>query len=297
MWDNPAGSGFVGYGTIHSQKIRALREMAQDGLPIVPTLHLDPQKYRRLNGLSYVPPWVGEMPLYVRICFDDIRYPHSFFEVCEHVQLEETICYLRSCASRVTNGMCDITIQPHLREQLGGAIALLDHILVIEVVDGNARGLLRDGQFNRRFLLPASGMRKDTDGMQKSAVFWNGESYVHRPARRVAWEDVKVLSGFQLSERVLYEYCILNSGKPLFLDKKMLPTASFAFDRVHNLFVIWPPDSTDKRQRRRYDVPALELIPEIAPGRINEFSGGAYLSHLSFYAAAQKIPMYFSEAK
>ena len=288
---------FVGYGMIHSRKTRSLREMDGEGLPIVPTLHLEPQTHLCLDGLPYVPAWVAKMPLYVRVCFDAVGYPHSFFRICERNQLEAVIIDLLSLAKSETSSVCDITVQPHLRERLGGAVALLDHVLVIETVDGNARGLLREGYVNQRFLLYSSSRRRDVTGTQKKAIYWNGESYAHRVAVRLTWEDINILSKFRYSARMLYEYCILEDGTPIFLEKKPLPDGSFTFDVGRGMFVVWPSNDLAEGKKRRYRIPSLELATELTPRLLHEFSGGAFFSHLAFYAATNKIPMRFTNVE
>ena len=62
-------------GRVHSKKIRSLLEMDTTGLPVIATVQMDSENWGP-QWPHEVPPWIFSGPLYVRICFDAVEYPH-----------------------------------------------------------------------------------------------------------------------------------------------------------------------------------------------------------------------------
>lgn len=280
-------------GTIRSRKVRSLLELEAEGLPVIETFQIDAANWSP-KCLREAPPWIAEGPLYVRICFDAVEYPHSFYQICTWQQLTGVIPEMMAKAAKITRCPCDITIQPHLHERLGGALAAIGPSVLIESVYGNARGLLRDGQLNYRVFVDPTGLREEFTGRQESALVWRNGDYQRLHAKRIVWEDVSALSMFSFEPIHLYEYCILLDGRPLILEKKLLPQGSFSLLPEKRAFCVWPPD-VSVRETVHYALPNLELAPQLHKEKLHIFAGGGYLSHLSFYAAEKKLPMIVRE--
>lgn len=280
-------------GTVRSRKVRSLLELEAESLPVIETFQIDAANWSP-KCLREAPPWIAEGPLYVRICFDAVEYPHSFYKICAWQQLADVIPELIAKTAKITRCLCDITIQPHLHERLGGALATIGPSVLLESVYGNARGLLRDGQLNYRVFINQTGLREEFTGRQESALVWRNGNYQRLHAKRIVWEDVSTLSTFSYEPFHLYEYCILPDGKPLILEKKPLPQGSFLPISEKRAFCAWPPDAS-VRETVHYTFPNLELAPRLHKEKLHIFAGGGYLSHLSFYAAEKKLPMILKE--
>ena len=281
-------------GRVHSKKIRSLLEMDTTGLPVIATVQMDSENWGP-QWPHEVPPWIFSGPLYVRICFDAVEYPHSFYRICGWAQLPDVIPELISQASSLTNRSCDITIQPHLHERLGGAVAMVENELIIEAVDGNARALLREGQFNYRRIIHLPGEDvEESQGQQTEALVWQDGTYRHLPAAPISWDAVAVLGNFSDEPFCIYEYCILKSGEPLFLEKKPIPKGSFTFKILHGrrVFSVREP-AVEKNGTVYHEIPSLDLASKMDNSRLHIFTKGGYLSHLSYFAAEKKIPMIF----
>lgn len=280
-------------GSIRSRKVRSLLELEAEGLPVIETFQIDAESWSP-KCLRDAPPWIVEGPLYVRICFDAVDYPHSFYKICTQPQLADVIPELMMKMTKITRCLCDITIQPHLHERLGGALAAIGSLVLLESVYGNARGLLRDGQLNYRALFGQAELQEEFTGEQKSALLWRNGNYQRSNAERIIWEDVSILSTLTYEPFHLYEYCILLDGRLLILEKKPLPEGAFSLIPGKRAFCVWPPDES-VRETVYHALPNLELAPQLHKEQLHIFSGGGYLSHLSFYAAEKKLPMIFWE--
>lgn len=282
-------------GPIRSPKIRSLLEMDMAGLPVITTFQMDSQGWTS-QLLNMAPSWVTSGPLYVRICFDTIEYPHSFYKICRWEQLPEVIPALIAQTRKLTDCPCDITIQPHLHERLGGAVAMIENVLIIECVDGNARALLREGHFNYRRIIHLTGEPpEEVRGQQTQSLVWQGDCYRHLRATPIAWDTISIIGNFYYEPFCLYEWCILKNGEPLFLEKKPLSRGSFSFQNMYSgqvFLVSGPPMEQTKAVYHK--IPSLELIAQLDKSRLHIFTGGGYLSHLSYYAAEKKIPMMFA---
>lgn len=285
------GQNLVCFGVPHSSKVRSLANLSSAGFPIVPTLCFSVQEWPSLEQLRATALWSEQLLLYVRICFDAVEYPHSFYQICKWNGLQQVLHMLSAQASRLTKKPCDITIQPHLIERFGGAIAALGDMLIIEAVDGNARGLLREGQFSSRAILFGGKLIAEISGGQQDALFWNGKRYQHRVGEPITWQDIRMLSAFSWHSSTLYEFCVTQEGTPLFLEAKKLPENTFSFED-NGVFTIYP--SQGVQERKTFLLPSLSLREELQYNRLHIFTGGAYLSHLSFFAATKRIPMCFA---
>lgn len=284
------GQSLVCFGVTHTSKVRSLISLSRAGFPIVPTLCFNTQEQPSLELLRSAALWSEQSPLYVRICFDAIEYPHSFYRICKWDELQQTMCMLLEQASRFTRKPCDITIQPHLIEQFGGAVASLRDLLIIEAVDGNARSLLREGQFSDRVILCGGRLVAEISGRQQSALFWDGNNYRRRAGNQVIWQDIRALSLFPYAPSTLYEFCVTQTGQPLFLEAKGLPNDTFFFEDDGG-FTVYHSNSVQTRQS--FPLPLLSLRRDLKRDQLNVFDSGAYLSHLSVFAAAKQIPMCF----
>lgn len=280
-------------GAVHSRKVRSLLELDAEGLPVIKTFQIDARNWSP-KSLREAPLWIAEGPLYVRICFDAVDYPHSFYKVCTWTQLSDIIPELIMRATALTRRPCDITIQPHLHERLGGALATIGSSVLLESVYGNARGLLRDGQLNYRVFINRTEVQEEFTGRQESALLWRNGDYQRLNAEQIIWEDVSVLSTFLYKPFHLYEYCILSDGEPLILEMKPLPQGAFSPMPGKRAFCVWPPNSS-VQETVYHTLPNLELAPQLCKEQLHVFNGGGYLSHLSFYAAEKKFPMILRE--
>lgn len=286
------GQDLICFGLIHSFKIRSLADLSCAGFPIVPTLCFDANEWPGQEQLRAAALWPEQLPLYVRICFDAVEYPHSFYRICKWNELQQTVHILSLQASELTRKPCDITIQPLLLERFGGAVAALRDMLIIEAVDGNARGLLREGQFSSRAVLCGSRLIAEISGGQRDALFWSGNGYQLRAGNPVTWQDLRVLSTFPYSPSTLYEFCVIQTGAPFFLEAKRLPENTFFFDG-NGVFTIYSSKGIQARQF--FPLPLLSLRGQLKHNQLHIFDGGAYLSHLSVFAAAKQIPMCFAQ--
>lgn len=284
------GKNLICFEIPHSSKIRSLADLSDKGFPIVPTLCFSARERPSLERLRAAALWPEQLPLYVRICFDAVEYPHSFYQICEWDELQQALHILSGQASVLTRKPCDITIQPHLIERFGGAIAALGDILIIEAVDGNARGLLREGQFSNRAILCGGRLVAEISGGQQDALFWNGNGYQNRAGKPITWQDICELSTFSWSPSTLYEFCVTQTGSPLFLEAKKLPKDTFFFED-DGVFTIYSPKGV--QVRKTFPLPLLSIRGQLKRNRLHIFAGGAYLSHLSVFAAAKQIPMCF----
>lgn len=285
------GQNLICFGLPYSSKVRSLIDLSDAGFPIVPTLCFSIQEWPSLEQLRTVASWPEQLPLYVRICFDAVEYPHSFFQICKWDGLQQAFHILSAQASKFTKKPCDITIQPHVIERFGGAVAALGDLLIIEAVDGNARGLLREGRFSSRAILHGGRLVAEIDGGQQDALFWSGGGYQRREGKPITWQDIHVLSAFCWRSSTLYEFCMTQKGTPFFLEAKKLPKDTFFFED-NGVFTIYP--SQEARVRKTFPLPSLSLCGELKHNRLQIFTGGAYLSHLSVFAAAKQIPMCFT---
>lgn len=284
------GKDLICFSAIHSLKVRSLIDLSCAGFPIVPTLCFNTQEIPNLKELYNNLLWSEQTPLYVRVCFDSFEYPHSFYKICQWTELQQTLCTLIAKISVYTYKPCDITIQPQLAVTIGGALANLDNLLVIEAVDGNARGLLRAGQFSNRIIYHNNRVISETFGKQQKAFFENENGYQHRSGHQITWHDIQGLSEFSYNKHTLYEFCIIQVGKPLFLEMKKLPPNTFFFDN-NGVFTIY--SSKEIINRQFFSIPLLSLRDQLNHKKINTFLGGAYLAHLSFFAASKQFPMCF----
>lgn len=285
------GQDLICFGMPHSSKIHSLINLSVAGFPIVPTLCINIREKPSLEQLRTAASWPEQLPLYVRICFDAVEYPHSFYQICKWDGLKRAFHILLAQASKVTKKPCDITIQPHLIEKFGGAVADLGDLLLIEAVDGNARGLLREGRFSRRAILCGGRLVAEIDGGQQDALFWSRDGYQHRAGKSITWQDIRMLSTFSWCSSTLYEFCVTQEGTPLFLEAKKLPQDTFFFED-DGVFTIY--SSQKARVRKTFPLPSLSLRGELKYDQLHIFTEGAYLSHLSFFAAAKRIPMCFT---
>ncbi len=281
-------------GAIRSHKVRSILALETEGLPVIETFQIDAGNWSP-KCLQEAPPWIAEGPLYVRICFDAVDYPHSFYKICTRLQLNDAIPELMGKAMGIARRPCDITIQPHLHERLGGALAAIGPLVLLESVHGNARGLLRDGQLNYRAFFDRTGLQEEFTSRQESALLWRDGGYQRSNAERISWKDVSILSKFIYEPFHLYEYCILPDGRPLILEKKPLSEGSFSLMPGKRAFCVWPPDAS-VQETVYHALPNLELAPKLRKEQLHVFVSGGYLSHLSFYAAEKKLPMLFEEA-
>ena len=285
------GQSLICFGVPHSSKVHSLINLRDAGFPIVPTLCINIQEWPSLEQLRTVASWPEQLPLYVRICFDAVEYPHSFYQICKWDGLKQVFHILLAQASKFTKKPCDITIQPHLIERFGGAVAALGDLLIIEAVDGNARGLLREGRFSSRAILCGGRLVAEIDGGQQDALFWSRDGYQRRAGKSITWQDIRMLSAFSWCSPTLYEFCVTQEGNPLFLEAKKLPQDTFFFED-NGAFTIYP--SQKVRIRKTFPLPSLSLCGEFKRNQLQIFTGGAYLSHLSVYAATKRIPMCFT---
>lgn len=280
------------FGRIYSSKTRSLADLSCAGFPIVSTLCFGAHEWPGEKQLRAAALWPEQLPLYVRICFDAVEYPHSFYQISKWDELQQTVRILSAQAFEVTRKPCDITIQPLLLERFGGAVAALGDILIIEAVDGNARGLLREGQFSDRAILCGSRLIAEISGEQRNALFWSGNGYRHRTMNQITWQDIRVLSAFPYNPSTLYEFCVTQTGEPLFLEAKKLPKNTFFFED-NGVFTVYSSKGIQARQS--FPLPSLSLRGQLKRNQLHIFNGGAYLSHLSVFAAAKQIPMCFAQ--
>lgn len=285
---------------IITNKVKSIIELSNVNLNIPDTiiLHTQGEVGTAINiALSWNCRWMN-----IRINYSDNVYPHCQRMLTDGRNLECTIKRMLMKASTDGIKRYDVTVQPLLEFAWSGAILVKNGFMLVELVEGAPDVLLRRGYFRRRYLYDKTfSMIAEEEGNQYSYLKWDGAQWSEcildgsNDATRCA---SKYLENFTINRDGFYEIGCQDS-KIFFLEYKTVNKSSYSnisggnMDKPFNVSDMHQGKNT-ATNRRIFEMPSFDHIPELDKCKAVIVKEGAYLSHFAYYTVQNGIGCLFN---